>query len=88
MKLDELVRALDAEKYATLQTAVELGKWPDGRKLSTEEKSHALQVLIAYDAEHKPEEERIGYLHKPDKKDCHDEKIDLIEDQKDLIVKN
>lgn len=62
MNFESLLQALDDEKHAVLQRAVELGKWPDGRQLSEEEKSTALRVLIAYDAKNKPEDQRIGYI--------------------------
>jgi uncharacterized protein YeaC (DUF1315 family) len=62
MNLDDLLDALTPERYQTLKRGVELGKWDDGRSLTEDERSTALQVLIAWDARYKPEEERVGYL--------------------------
>jgi len=69
MNFEVLLEQLDEEKYGVLQRAVELGKWPDGRVLNEEEKATSLRLLIAYDAKHKPEEERIGYIPPKNKKD-------------------
>ena len=33
MTLDELIQSLTPEMYQNLRTAVELGRWPDGRRL-------------------------------------------------------
>ena len=73
MKLDELLAALTAERYEILKRSVELGKWPDGRPLTTDEKESSLQVLIAWDLHHKPEDERIGFIPKPVKTACEDD---------------
>ncbi len=70
MYLNDLVAALTPERYEVLKKSVELGKWPDGRHLSIDERNSALQVLIAYDARYKSLEERIGYLHKTKKTEC------------------
>nr|WP_298143991.1 DUF1315 family protein [uncultured Pseudomonas sp.] len=50
------------EIYQSLKLAVEIGKWPDGRKLTREQKELTLQALIAWEAQNLPEEERIGYM--------------------------
>jgi uncharacterized protein YeaC (DUF1315 family) len=73
MKFEDIVNSLNPEQYASLKRAVELGKWPDGRVLAGEQRELSLQVLIAYDARHKPEEERIGYVHTEKKTECEHE---------------
>ena len=62
MTFEELLKSMTPEIHATMKRAVELGKWPDGRRLSDEERETCMQAVIAYDAEHLPEEERIGYI--------------------------
>ena len=74
MNLDDLLDALTPERYQSLKRGVELGKWEDGRRLTDEERATALQVLIAWDARHKPEEERVGYL--PPKADAGSEGVE------------
>lgn len=49
--------------YQRLKSAVELGKWPDGRLLSEEQKQISLQAVIAYEIKHNlPEDQRIGFI--------------------------
>lgn len=76
MQFDDILKAMSDDRYEVLKRSVELGKWPDGRHLTAEEKSVSLQILIAYDRKHKSQEQRIGYIPPPDKKDCdHDETV-------------
>lgn len=62
MDLHKLLSALTPQIYANLCRAVELGRWPDGKLLTVEQRALCLQAVIAYDAEHKPESARVGYL--------------------------
>ena len=67
MNFEELLTAITPEIYDALCRSVELGKWPDGRKLTDEEREISLQAIIAYDAANKPREDRVGYLPPKDK---------------------
>jgi len=58
----EMIENITPEIYQSLKLAVEIGKWPDGRKLSQEQKELTLQALIAWEIHNLPEEERIGYM--------------------------
>ncbi|HET8710272.1 MAG TPA: DUF1315 family protein, partial [Spongiibacteraceae bacterium] len=49
------------------RTAVEIGKWPDGRKLTSEQRELCLQAIIAYEAKHIPETERTGFIDRGSK---------------------
>ncbi|MFK7864123.1 MAG: YeaC family protein [Pseudohongiellaceae bacterium] len=60
--VEKLVREITPSVYETLKTAVELGKWEDGNKLSPEQLENCLQVIILYEAEHVAESERTGAL--------------------------
>ncbi len=70
MDYQQLVDSLTPQMYEGLRQAVELGKWPDGRPLTAQQRETCLQALIAYDLRHKPEEERIGYIHTPGHDHC------------------
>jgi len=59
---DVLVARMSPALHASLKTAVELGKWPNGERLSAEQLEHCLQGIIAYDAIHLPETERVGFI--------------------------
>lgn len=62
MNLDNLLDAVTPDVYTSLKRAVELGKWDNGIKLTQEQISNSLQIIIAYDERHKPESERVGYV--------------------------
>ena len=73
MDFKTLIQKLDPEVYVRLKRAVEIGKWPDGRLLTEEQKVLSMQAIIAYEIEHDfPEEERIGYVNTKGS-DCHDD---------------
>lgn len=58
----EVASTITAEVYASFKLAVEIGKWPDGRKLSLEQKELCLQAMIAYELKHLPEDQRTGFM--------------------------
>lgn len=62
MNLDQLIESITPEIYENLKTSIELGKWPDGRILTPEQKEHSMQAVIAYEKKHIPAEERTGYI--------------------------
>lgn len=62
MTLEEMLQSLTAKGVENLRVAVELGKWPDGRLLDSEQKALCLQALIAWEQKYLPESERSGYL--------------------------
>jgi uncharacterized protein YeaC (DUF1315 family) len=61
MNLQQLLNGITPDIYQQLQKAVETGKWPDGRKISEEQRSLCMQAIIAYD-QRNPESERTGYV--------------------------
>lgn len=58
----EVIENITPEIYQSLKLAVEIGKWPDGRKLTQEQKELSLQALIAWELQHVAEDQRIGYM--------------------------
>lgn len=68
MTYDELIARLDPTVYQNLRQSVELGRWPDGRKLTAEQREISLQAVIYYENLHKmPEQERTGYIDRGSK---------------------
>ena len=57
--IDALVDAMTPTIYENLKTAVELGKWSDGTRLSPEQVESCLQAIILYESKNLPESERI-----------------------------
>ena len=58
----QVASTISAEVYASFKLAVEIGKWPDGRKLSAEQKELCLQAMIAYELKNLPEDQHTGYM--------------------------
>jgi uncharacterized protein YeaC (DUF1315 family) len=65
--LEKMLAALTPEIVAALKHAIETGKWPDGRRLSGEQRTISLQAVIAWEHHNLPEQERTGYIDKGDK---------------------
>ena len=57
-----MIENITPEIYESLKTAVEIGKWSDGRKLTTEQKELSLQAVIAWELQNLPEDQRTGYM--------------------------
>lgn len=77
MNVDQILAALTPEIVARFKTAIETGKWPDGRLLSAEQRETCMQAVLAWEHTHLPEEERTGYIDRGSKKkdetcDSHD----------------
>ncbi|WP_144823014.1 YeaC family protein [Marinobacter piscensis] len=68
MTYEELIERLDPNVYQSLRQSVQLGKWPDGRKLTPQQREISLEAVIYYENLHNiPEEERVGYLDRGSK---------------------
>lgn len=64
--------------YQAFKTAIETGKWPDGRLLTSEQKDTCMSAMIAYEHHHLDKKEHIGYIdrgHKSDGDLCDDTDI-------------
>lgn len=58
----DAIEIITPEIYQSLKLAVEIGKWPDGRKLTQEQKELTLQAMIAWEQQNLPEDQRTGYM--------------------------
>lgn len=59
---EALIDSLTPELHQTLKTAIELGRWPNGERLSKEQVELCLQAVIAWDNKHLPEAERVAWI--------------------------
>ena len=59
-----MIDTMSPDIYRSLVRAVELGKWPDGKPLTPEQRENALQAIIAWGEKHLAETERVGYIDK------------------------
>ena len=69
--LEELVNAMTPEIHEQLKSAVELGRWENGERLTDEQKANCLQAIIAYDQANLLPEQRVGFV-KPKEQPCGD----------------
>lgn len=50
MQPEQMIQAMTPEVYERLRTAVETGKWPDGKVLDEQQKETSLQAVMLYQA--------------------------------------
>jgi uncharacterized protein YeaC (DUF1315 family) len=63
MTVDDLIKAMTPDVFQNMKDALELGRWPDGRKLGKEQKVLCMEALIRYEEMSDiPSEQRIGYM--------------------------
>jgi uncharacterized protein YeaC (DUF1315 family) len=67
MDYQQMIRELSPQMVARLKRALELGKWPDGQSLNTAQREDTMQAVIAWDAMHLPEGQRVGHIDRRDK---------------------
>ncbi len=63
MSFEKFINAITPAMYLSMKEAVAIGRWPDGRALTTAEKEATLRAVIAYDHKHQVDEERIGHIN-------------------------
>ncbi len=69
MDKQTILDALTPEIIDKFRSAIEIGRWADGRKLTDEQRETCIQSLLIWEHEYVPVEERTGYIHKPIKED-------------------
>lgn len=62
MTTDKYTEALTPDVIEKFKTAVEIGKWPDGKKLSQEQRETCMQAIISYEHQNIEETERTAYV--------------------------
>ncbi|SEF70288.1 YeaC family protein [Marinobacterium lutimaris] len=63
MNFEKMIEAMTPEVYQSLKRAVELGKWPNGERLTQEQRETSLRAVIAYEhARNMPEADRVGFI--------------------------
>ncbi|MCX2981696.1 DUF1315 family protein [Halieaceae bacterium IMCC14734] len=64
MNYQEMVANLTPDLVARFKTAVELGRWPDGRSVTPQQREDCMAAIIAYESLHVSAQERTGYIDK------------------------
>lgn len=63
MSFEDTAESIDPEIYKRFKEAVELGKWPDGRKLTVQQKEICLQAMMLFeDKNNVADPQRVGYV--------------------------
>jgi len=58
----QLIDTITPEIYANLKCAIEIGKWPDGRALTGEQRELCMQAVIVYETKNIAEADRTGFI--------------------------
>jgi len=67
MDFDSVLAMMTPEVHEGLRSAVEIGRWPDGTRLSAEQRALCMQAVIAWEARHLPPEDRAGHIDRGSK---------------------
>ncbi len=69
MNFNQVISKITPEIYHNLKTAVEIGRWPSGEKLTSEQQALSLQAILVYEVQSNiPETQRVGYIDRGSKK--------------------
>ncbi len=69
MNINDVAQIVTPEIYQRFREAIEIGKWPDGRALTEEQKDICMQAIIAYEHKHVKDEDKTGFVP-PKKTPC------------------
>ncbi len=64
MDYQQMIDSMTPEVFENLRRAVELGKWPDGQALNSQQRENAMQAIIAWGKTHLSEQDQIGFIDK------------------------
>jgi len=63
MNFEDTAESIDPDIYKRFKEAVELGKWPDGRKLTVQQKEICLQAMMLFEQKNNiADTQRVGYV--------------------------
>lgn len=67
MDFQQLIARMDANTCAALKRAVEIGKFPDGRRLTDEQRELCMEAVLAWEVRNLPPEQHTGYIDRGSK---------------------
>jgi uncharacterized protein YeaC (DUF1315 family) len=62
MEYNQLIAQLTPEVYQRLKAAIEIGKWPDGRVLTADQKASCMEAVLRYQALKLDASQHSGYM--------------------------
>lgn len=76
MDYQALLETLTPELYQRFLSALETGRWPDGRPVTPQQREHCMGAVIAWGERNLPVEERVGFIDRAHKdgEACDDDK--------------
>lgn len=69
MDYESLIARMDATTCSALRRAVELGKFPDGRRLTDEQRALCMEAVLVWEMKNLPPEQRTGYIDRGTKEE-------------------
>ena len=69
MDYENLIARMDATTCEALKRAIEIGKFPDGRRLTDEQRELCMEAVLAWEMRHLPPEQHTGYIDRGSKAD-------------------
>lgn len=76
MDFEQLINNITPDIHASLKRGIEIGKWPDGSRLTPEQRELCMEAVINYEQRFIAETDRIGYIDRGSKAEgelCDDE---------------
>lgn len=62
-EFESIVAGMTKDVWERMRASIETGRWPDGRRLTDEQRALSLEAVLAWEIRNGvPEEERTGYL--------------------------
>jgi uncharacterized protein YeaC (DUF1315 family) len=61
---EAILAALNPDIVDRLRTAVEIGKWPNGDRLTDEQRATSMRAVLLWEGKNLPENLRTGYIDK------------------------
>ena len=62
LEIETILAAMSPEVHARFQEAIALGRWPNGEKLTDEQKTTCMNAVIVYENHFKEPTERTGFV--------------------------
>ncbi len=67
MNFEKMIENITPDIHQSFKRAVEIGKWPDGKPLTAEQKALCMEAVISYDNKFLSEEQRVGFIDRGSK---------------------
>ena len=62
MRYQHLIDNMTTEIYASLKTAIEIGKWPNGVCLTDTQQALCMEAVLRWQASHLASDQHTGYI--------------------------